>query len=108
MPTLQQYVAFAETSAEAEVFVGWKAMRSAFERLNTGSKPGDEELYFYSHDEKYAEKVDQFFVSIQDSFRDNKMTIRGISEQHYKKYLSFTQQSDYMKVRFVDFPFPQA
>src|SRR3989344_1358045 len=53
-------------SQEAEVFIGKKGLRTAYEKMLKGKTKKDEVLYFYFHSQEYAEESDLFYNSIQE------------------------------------------
>ena len=106
VPKLESFAKLAETAVEAEAFVGWKAMHSAQEKLTEHAKKGDEELFFYTHSKEYAEKVDKLFVELQHFYRSKGLVMRGVANTDYRNYLSYAEQSDYLTMRFVEFPIP--
>src|SRR3989344_470827 len=49
---------------DAEIFIGIKGLKSAYEKLLKGATKTDEDLFFYIHEEEYAEESDLFYFSI--------------------------------------------
>ena len=90
-------------SQEAEVFIGKKGLRTAYEKMFKGVTKKDSNFFFYLYDEEYAKESDIFYNSIQDLVK--KATIKGISNKKYKDSEFITVQK-YMEVKFVDFPIP--
>lgn len=87
---------------EAEVFVGKKGLRTAYERLLGGGK--DEDLFFYIHEPEYAEKADSFYFSITELFK-KVISIRGISNE-FGRQSDFNKNTQYIKFRYVGYPIP--
>lgn len=88
---------------EAMLFVGEKGLRAAYDELFKGAKKGEENLWIYVHDEKFAKISDKFYThSWMELGKDIKS--RGIADNSYRKS-KFAQvfQKKY-ELRFVDFP----
>ncbi|HLD86680.1 MAG TPA: helix-turn-helix domain-containing protein [Candidatus Nanoarchaeia archaeon] len=87
---------------EAEVFVGWKGLKTAFGRHLGRSEKGKENIFFYIHKEKYAKEADLFYFSIIDLYA--KIPSRGITNAYGRKSPWFKKAK--VKTRFADFPIP--
>lgn len=88
---------------EAEIFLGKKGLRTAYEKLFAEARKKDEELFFYIQEPAYAQETDLFYFSIQDILK--RVPARGISNKEYKKS-AFIQQAKYIQMRYVAFPIP--
>jgi len=88
---------------EAEVFLGVKGLKSAYEKLIKNSTKDEELLFFNLYKEEYAEQFDLFYKSISDLSKNLKN--RGIMNKEYKKSW-FAKQAKFLKMKFVDFPIP--
>lgn len=88
---------------EAEVFIGAKGLRAAYEKLTKGLTKKDELFFFYLHKEEYAEQSDIFYNSISDLTK--KTTNKGLCNKEYKKS-PFAKQAKFLNMKFVDFPIP--
>ena len=88
---------------DAEIFLGKRGLRSAYERLLANLEKGDEDLFFYIHEEQYAEESDLFYFSIQNILK--KVQARGITNKFGVKS-KFLKKAKYIKCKFVDFPIP--
>ena len=93
----------AKSKQEAEVFVGKKGLRTAYEKLVQNISKDDEILFFYIHDEKYAEESNLFYSSIVDLNKKTKN--RGICNKYYKTSW-FAKNSNYLTMKFTDMPLP--
>lgn len=93
----------AKSKQEAEIFLGKKGLRTAYEKLCNGSSKNDEMLFFYIHDEKYAEESDLFYNSIVDLVRGTKN--RGICNAEYEKSW-FAKKSKHLTMKFSNLPLP--
>jgi len=87
----------------AEVFVGKKGLRTAYEKLVKGSTKSDELLFFYIHDEEYGEESNLFYNSIVDL--STRARNRGICNEDYKKSW-FAKKSKFLKMSFTNMPLP--
>ena len=91
------------TREEAEVFIGLKGLRTAYEKLLKGKTKKDEFLYFYLHEEEYAKMSDDFYNSIKQLTM--KVNVRGIANKKYEESW-FAKRYKFLNVRFVNFPIP--
>lgn len=88
---------------EAEIFVGKKGLRTAYEKLLEGAGKNEKDIFCYIHDPIYAEEADNFYLSIKDLLK-GKMD-KGISDKAGRKS-DFFKVINFIKVRYVDFPIP--
>ena len=88
---------------DAEIFIGIKGLKSAYEKLLKGATKTDEDLFFYIHEEEYAEESDLFYFSIQNLLK--KTTPRGIVNKFAIKS-KFIKKARFIDVRYVEFPIP--
>lgn len=88
---------------EAEVFVGIKGLRLAYEKLLSGLKKNDKHLFFYVHDEEYSDEADNFYFSIGDLMK--KLDIRGVCNEYGRKS-EFNKKAKFLKIRYANFPIP--
>ena len=102
LPNLEK-IQGSHLSQEAEVFLGLKGLTAAYEKMLRSRTKKDEVLYFYIHEEDYAEKSDLFYHSIQNLSKKVKM--RGLANKEYKKSW-FAKKSKFLNVKYVDFPIP--
>ncbi len=88
---------------EAEVFIGKKGLRTAYEKLYKNAGKDEELLFFYIHEEKYGEDSNLFYNSIVDIAKQTKN--RGICNEKYKKSW-FAKKSSHLDMRFSNSPLP--
>jgi sugar-specific transcriptional regulator TrmB len=88
---------------EAEVFMGTKGLRAAYEKLIKNSTNKNEILYFNIYKKEYSEQFDLFYKNISDLSKNLKN--RGIVNKEYKKSW-FAKQAKFLNMKFVDFPIP--
>ncbi|MEK6894925.1 MAG: helix-turn-helix domain-containing protein [Nanoarchaeota archaeon] len=93
----------AKLKQEAEVFIGKKGLRTAYEKLFKNSSKKDEILFFYIHGEKYAEESNLFYNSIVDLVKGIKN--RGICNAEYEKSW-FATKSKHLTMKFSNLPLP--
>lgn len=91
---------------EAEVFIGLKGLKTAYEKLLSGTTKDDEDLYFYIYEKEYAKESDLFYFSIYELIK--KVHMRGILNGYAKKslFIKKYKNSPRLKIRFADFPIP--
>src|SRR3989338_2932014 len=92
-----------KSKQEAEVFLGKKGLRTAYEKLCKNSSKNDEILFFYIHEDKYAEESNLFYNSIVDLVSGTEN--RGICNAEYKSSW-FSKKSKHLTMRFSNLPFP--
>ena len=102
LPNLEK-IQGSHLSQEAEIFLGLKGLTAAYEKMLRSRTKKDEVLYFYIHEEDYAEKSDLFYHSIQHLSKKVKM--RGLANKEYKKSW-FAKKSKFLNVKYVNFPIP--
>jgi HTH-type transcriptional regulator, sugar sensing transcriptional regulator len=103
IPQLELLQEYALQKAEAEVFIGWKGMYAAEQKLIEGATKKDNLLFLYV--EERNERADQFFASISHFYTERGMTLRGIGTKEYKKS-PFIKNAKHIKLRSVDYPVP--
>ena len=102
LPNLEK-IQGSHLSQEAEIFLGLKGLTAAYEKMLRSRTKKNEVLYFYIHEEDYAEKSDLFYHSIQHLSKKVKM--RGLANKEYKKSW-FAKKSKFLNVKYVNFPIP--
>lgn len=88
---------------EAEIFLGQKGLKTAYEKLYKNVSESEEELFFYIHKERYAEKSNLFYNSIVEISKSRRN--RGICNKDYKKSW-FAKKSKFLKMKFTNLPIP--
>lgn len=91
-----------KTKQEAEIFLGKKGLRTAYEKLYKNTKKDDELLFFYIHEDDYSEESNLFYNSISEIV---KAKTRGICNKDYKNSW-FAKKARHLKMRFLDIPLP--
>jgi len=92
-----------KSKQEAEVFIGKKGLRTAYEKLFKNASKKDEILFFYIHNDKYAEESNLFYNSIVDLMKGIKN--RGICNSDYKMSW-FAKKSEHLTMKFSNLPLP--
>jgi len=87
---------------QAEVFIGWKGLKTAFEKHLGNASKESENIFFYIHKERYAKEADLFYFSIIGLYA--KVSSRGITNQYGRKSPWFKKAR--VKTKYVDFPIP--
>lgn len=88
---------------EAEIFMGKKGLRTAYEKLCRNLSRQDEVLFFNIYDEKYAEESDLFYngtVNLTSGIKN-----RGICNKAYKKSW-FIKKAQHLNIKLTDLPLP--
>lgn len=91
----------------AEIFVGDRGLRSAYEILLRDTSANEVLRYFYPYNE-YHDIASPFYSRLYQFQKSKKLDERGISIIDFKKSYHYKQiSSKYnVKLRFVDFPLP--
>ncbi len=88
---------------EAEIFIGSKGIKTAYDRLMEGNNKKEELLFFYIEEQtRYSEKAEEFYTRVYNKFKQFKA--KGIANIEYKKS-KFIKKTHY-KMKYVDFPIP--
>jgi len=87
----------------AEIFLGKKGLKTAYEKLLSGATKNDENLFFYIHEKEYAKESDLFYFSINEILK--KVSMRGICNEGWKDS-DFLKDAKYLDLRYVEFPIP--
>jgi len=90
----------------AEIFIGLKGLKTAYELLLKGYSKNTSLCYLYVHDEKYAEEADSFYEKEFNYFKELGIKLQGISNRDLKGSKSFKKPPKFVDLRFVDFPLP--
>ncbi len=93
-------------SQSAEIFIGLKGLRTAYELLLKDHSKKIPLCFFYIHDEKYAKIANDFYEKEFLYFKELGITLKGISNVDLKKSKSFLKPPKFVNLRFVDFPLP--
>ncbi len=93
----------SSVNQEAEVFIGKKGLRTAYEKMLGKSTKKDIVLFSYLYHKEYAEEADLFYHSIQGISK--KVIVKGIANKAYKKSW-FAKKAKFLNTKFVDYPIP--
>jgi len=91
---------------EAEIFLGYKGLKTAYEILLKGKSKEEILLFFYLHDEKYAENADLFYQQEFHYFKKEGIRLRGITTPNFKNSKFYKKPPKFVDLKFVDFPLP--
>lgn len=103
MPSLNSLLNSKDAQTNAEVFIGTKGLKTAYEKIISNTTKKDEGLYFYIYEEEYAELSDKFYNEIQELSKTLKT--RGLANKKYKKSW-FMKKAKFLKMKYVNFPLP--
>ena len=92
-----------KSKQEAEVFIGKRGLRTAYEKLCKNLSKQDEVLFFNIYKEKHSEEMDLFYNSTVEL--TNGIKNRGICDKQYQKSW-FVKKSKHLNIRFTDLPLP--
>lgn len=92
-----------KSNQEAEIFLGKRGLKTAYEKLLKNTTKNDEISFFYIHDEEYGEESNLFYNSITELSQKTKN--RGICNKNYKKSW-FAKKATHLEMKFTDIPIP--
>lgn len=103
---LKSVQTLSQPDQNAEIFVGFNGIKSAFGKLFANSTNKEDYLFFYKYDAKDAEKVHEFFskMDIEDYY--NKIKTKGIFSLEYRKL--FNKRKNKIEARFTSQPIPSS
>ena len=96
-----------EESQHAEVFVGIKGLKTAYEKLTSNMTKKDVPLYLYDLPlGKVSEMADDFYLTYFDKkFKALGLKNKGICNEQYRKS-RYVKKTGWGNIRFVGFPIP--
>ena len=103
IPSLLKYTGSGKRNS-AEIFVGLKGLRTAYEILMQDAKKGDILRYFYPFDD-YHEVASPFYARLHLFQKQKRLDERGIGTASFKKSKHYRELKN-VNMRFVLFPLP--
>ncbi len=88
---------------DAEIFIGYKGVKTAFAKLVEGYEEGEYVFFYQNYDEAQEKQVDMFFISLLSILYKPGIKFKGVSDHSYKNSI-FLKKANYVEMRFVDFP----
>jgi predicted transcriptional regulator len=89
----------------AEIFMGDKGIRTAYEILLTDATPKDVLYYFYPF-EGYHPIASPFYSRLYLFQKQKKVQQRGIATLDFKRSKHYAEIANGVRMKFVDFPLP--
>jgi HTH-type transcriptional regulator, sugar sensing transcriptional regulator len=91
---------------EAELFIGKKGLRSAYEKLFANRDKKAENLFFYKQEKEYAQEADIFYLGLFPIIE--KIPSRGIVDNDYRLSEAAKEsiKRQIISYKFVNFPIP--
>lgn len=103
IPGLLKYAGAGRRNS-AEMFVGLKGLRTAYEILLKEAKPSDVLRYFYPFDD-YHEVASPFYSRLHLFQKQKRLDERGIGTANFKKSKHYGELKN-VNMKFVSFPLP--
>lgn len=91
---------------ESEIFLGIKGLRTAYEILLEKRSKEENLLFFYLHDEKYAEKANLFYKQEFHYFKEEGIKLKGIVTSDFKNSKFYKKPPNFIDLKFINFPLP--
>ena len=104
IPQLSSFASIEKRSS-SEIFIGEKAIRTAYQILLNDAQENDVLRYFYPYDD-YHEIASPFYLRLYRFQKSKKIIERGISTMNFKNSLHFKEIPKDVNMRFVQFPLP--
>lgn len=86
---------------EAEIFIGFKGLKAAYEKLFAERHPGKEYLFIYMHEGPFKGRADEVYTKMWADYSD--IPTRGLSNPPFRKSL-YLKNYPKINCRFADFP----
>lgn len=106
LPQFKSIQRLPHPDQNAEIFIGFNGIKSAFRKLLDNSEDKEEYVFFYKYDIESIKKVHEFFskMDIEDYYK--KLETRAIFSSEYKKL--FNKRKNKINARFTDQPIPSS
>ncbi|MBW2990770.1 hypothetical protein KY348_03630 [Candidatus Woesearchaeota archaeon] len=95
-----------DVEQEAEIFEGFKGVKTAYERLLENNTRKDQLLFFYIYDKEHFKLQNLFYKQAFHYYKKLGIKLRGVGTREYQKSKDFEKPPSFMDLRFVDFPLP--
>ncbi len=106
LPRLKELENAGKKKEEAEIFVGFKSIKAAYEKLLQNHNKREELLFFYVYNSSEIEKADLFYKQLFHYLKTLNIKLKGVSTVDLKKSKIFKSPPRFIKLRFVNFPLP--
>ena len=106
VPELEKHFKFSEEKHEAEIFVGFKGLRTAYIKMYEGLKKGEEGLFLYVRKNEFAKEVDDFYLTLAPYYKKIGIKFNGIGTKEWARSDYPKQTKSFIETRWVDFPLP--
>lgn len=90
---------------EAEIFTGYKGVRTAYEIMLEDAKEKDDFLFFFPYHAEESKEMDEFYLRIINIFKKKKVNLKGISPEGYRTSPAL-KVTPYGNMKHVNFPVP--
>ena len=91
---------------EAQIFVGFEGIKTAYEVLLKNHNKKEELLYFYIYNDKDVDRANLFYVQEFHYFKSLGIKLKGVSTDQFKKSRHFKKTPSFVELKFVKFPLP--
>ena len=108
IPQIQSMKKLVEQKQNAEVFLGFNGIKSAYKELFENKVKDEEFLFFYKYDKSNVKIVDKFFAKMDIEDYYNNIISKGIFSNEYKKDFSKRKGRNDIKTKFTSSPIPSS
>jgi HTH-type transcriptional regulator, sugar sensing transcriptional regulator len=106
LPKLEKLESVRARMHEAEVFLGVRGIKTAYELLFQDAPAGCDARFLYVYDAEHHAAIDKLQAGLLPFFKKRRIRWRGISTRHKSVTPFIRKLLASMDVRFVDFPLP--
>jgi|SRR3989344_2083216 len=106
VPQLEKHFKSSEEKHEAEIFVGFKGLRTAYEKMYENLKKGEEGLFLYVRKNDFSKAVDDFYLNMAPFYKKIGIKFKGIGTKEWARSDYPKKTKSFIDVKWVDFPLP--
>lgn len=103
IPQLRYQQSLVKEKQEAEVYIGFKGVKTLLYSIIEDAKKGEKFYFFQSAVDIYEQLQDRLFLAYDQLRKEKKLEVYGIFNIKSKKVM---KKGRYPKIRYVDFPIP--
>ncbi len=105
LPKLQELIKKYEEKS-AEIYIGTKGLRTAYENLLENAQKGEIVTYFYSYNSEAYKQENNFYYQLFPKLKETKTLWKGIANIEFKKQFKKEKSPKFLQIKFVNFPVP--
>ena len=106
IPELEKRTKFTMDKQEAEIFIGIKGLRTAYEKMFSDIDKKEIALFFYAYKEEFAGEIDNFYYRLAPFYKSINIRFRGLSSKQWAKSEYVKKTASFIDSKYVEFPLP--